>query len=85
MLAVAFQTPVVVLIAGWARIIERKTLGKYRRWAFGVCVILGAILTPADPLSMLLMAGAMYVLFELGMALLIVFPPGGKWAEPEQR
>lgn len=73
---VGFQTPVVVLLLGWAGIVERKTLAKYRKYAVAVCTIAGAILTPADPLSMMLLAIPLYVLFELGMLLLIVFPPG---------
>lgn len=78
---VGFQTPVVVLLLGWARIIERAWLARYRRYALAVCAIAGAILTPADPLSMILLAIPLYLLFELGMFLLIVFPPGGRVAE----
>ncbi len=73
---VGFQTPVVVLLLGWARIIERAWLAKYRRYAFAVCAVLGAVLTPADPLSMILLMIPLYLLYELGMFLLVVFPPG---------
>jgi len=73
-----FQTPVVVLVLGWARIVTRAFLAKYRRYAVAVCAILGAVLTPADPVSMVLLAGPLYVLFELGLLLLVVFPPGGR-------
>lgn len=73
---VGFQTPVVVLLLGWAGIVERKTLGNYRKYAVAASAIAGAILTPADPLSMMLLAIPLYILFELGMLLLIVFPPG---------
>lgn len=71
---VAFQMPIVVLLLGWARIIRRETLAKYRRHVIAICAVLGAILTPADPLSMLLMAIPLYLLFELGMILLVVLP-----------
>lgn len=74
---VGFQTPVVVLLLGWAGIVERVWLARYRRYAFAVCVVAGAVLTPADPLSMMLLAVPLYLLFELGMLLLIVFPPIG--------
>ena len=82
---VGFQTPVVVLLLGWAGIVERKTLAKYRKYAVAVCTVAGAVLTPADPLSMMLLAIPLYILFELGMLLLIVFPPN--WGKPadEQR
>lgn len=71
---IGFQTPVVVLLLGWAGIVTRQTLGRYRRHAVLVCSIAGAVLTPADPLSMILLAIPLYVLFELGMLLLRVWP-----------
>ncbi|KAA0213734.1 MAG: preprotein translocase subunit TatC [Leptolyngbya sp. PLA3] len=71
---VAFQMPIVVLLLGWAGIIDRQTLARYRRHVCAVCAVLGALLTPADPLSMLLMAIPLYLLFELGMILLVVLP-----------
>lgn len=71
---IGFQTPVVVLLLGWAGIVTRQTLAKYRRHAVLACAIAGAVLTPADPLSMVLLAIPLYVLFELGMLLLRVWP-----------
>lgn len=73
-LAVAFQMPVVVLLLGWAGLVTPAFLGKYRRHAALVCAVLGAVLTPADPISMLLLAGPLYVLYEFGMLLLRVLP-----------
>lgn len=72
--ALAFQTPVVVLLLGWAGLIERHTVGKYRRHIALGCAVLGALLTPADPVSMALLAGPLYLLFELGMVLLGLLP-----------
>jgi tRNA(adenine34) deaminase len=74
---VGFQTPVVVLLLGWAGIVDARLARPYRRYAFAICVVAGAVLTPADPLSMMLLAVPLYLLFELGMLLLIVFPPVG--------
>ncbi|MCL4221426.1 MAG: twin-arginine translocase subunit TatC [Phycisphaerales bacterium] len=71
---VAFQMPIVVLLLGWAGIVDRQTLARYRRHVIAACAILGALLTPADPLSMMLMAIPLYLLFELGMVLLVVLP-----------
>jgi sec-independent protein translocase protein TatC len=79
---VGFQTPVVVLLLGWAGIVGRDWLRRYRRQAVAVSVVAGAVLTPADPLSMILLAVPLYLLFELGMLLLIVFPPGRDRREP---
>jgi sec-independent protein translocase protein TatC len=72
----AFQTPVVVLLLGWAGIIDRKFLSKYRKHAILVCAIAAAILTPGDPASMILMLIPLYLLYELGGILLKYFPAG---------
>ena len=39
----------------------------------GIC-ILGAVLTPADPISMFVLAVPLYLLYELGVVLLRLFP-----------
>jgi sec-independent protein translocase protein TatC len=71
----AFQTPVVVLLLGWAGIVRVSTLAKFRRHAAAVCAIAGAVLTPSpDPASMLLLAVPMYLLYELGGILLWLLP-----------
>jgi len=75
--SIAFQTPVVVLLLGWARVVDRPLLGRIRKPVGMACVVAAAVLTPADPLSMTLLAVPLYFLYEFGMLLLIVFPPGG--------
>jgi len=71
---VAFQTPVVVVMLGWVGLLNPKIMTKYRRHAIAVSAILGAVMTPADPLSMLLLAGPLYALYELGLFILKVLP-----------
>ncbi len=73
-LAAAFQTPVVVLLLGWVGLIRRETMIRYRRHAIMVALVIGAIATPADPISMLFLAVPLYFLYELGLLLLVVFP-----------
>lgn len=73
-LAIAFQMPVVVLLLGWAGIVNPPMLTRYRRHAILVCAVLGAVLTPADPISMLLLAVPLYILYELGVFLLRALP-----------
>jgi len=73
--AVGFQTPLVVLLLAWAGIVDRPFLLRYRRHAIMVCAIAAALLTPADPLSMILLAVPLYLLYELGLALILLLPP----------
>lgn len=72
--AVGFQTPVAVLLLGWAGLVERPMLVKYRKQAIMICALSAALLTPADPLSMVLLAVPLYLLFELGGLLIVLLP-----------
>jgi sec-independent protein translocase protein TatC len=72
--SLGFQMPVVVLLAGWVGIIEPTDLLKFRKQVAMGCMVAGAILTPADPLSMLLLAMPLYVLFEFGVILHRILP-----------
>lgn len=72
--SVGFQTPAVVLLLGWVGIIEPKSLLKYRRQVALACMVIGAVLTPADPTSMVLLAVPLYFLFELGVILHRLLP-----------
>jgi sec-independent protein translocase protein TatC len=74
MFALAFQAPVVVLLLGWIGIITVETLKKNRRMVIFIIAAIAAIFTPPDPLSMILLAVPLYVLFEFGVLLLWLFP-----------
>jgi Sec-independent protein secretion pathway component TatC len=75
--AVAFQMPLVILLLGWVGIIRVELLRSNRRIAFFVLVIIAAIVTPTtDITSMALMTIPLYLLYELGILLLIAVPPG---------
>ncbi len=71
---IAFQTPVVVVMLGWIGILNPQLMSRYRKHAIAVSAILGAFMTPADPLSMLLLATPLYLLYELGLFILRVLP-----------
>lgn len=73
-MAVAFQTPVVVLLLCWTGLIDPKAMGKHRKYAVLVAAVLGALLTPADPISMFALAVPLYTLYELGLLIARVLP-----------
>lgn len=64
---IAFQLPVVMMIIGWSRLVAPEVISKYRRYCIFVCFVLGALLTPADPISMVALAVPLWGLFELGL------------------
>lgn len=73
-MAIAFQTPVVVLLLCWTGLIDPRAMGKHRKYAVLAAAVLGAILTPADPLSMFALAVPLYTLYELGLLIARVLP-----------
>ena len=62
---VALQLPLVVFVLGWLGVISSATLRHYRRLAIVIIFVLGMVLTPPDPMSQILMAVPMCVLYEL--------------------
>jgi sec-independent protein translocase protein TatC len=75
--ALGFQTPVAVLLLGWLGIVDRAFLARRRKYAVFAAAVVAAVLTPSpDPFSMLILAGPLYVLYELGLFMLKVLPAG---------
>lgn len=73
--SVAFQLPIVLLLLSWVGLVEAKSLAKVRRYVMLGCAVAGAILTPQDPFSMILLGGALYLLFEFGLLLMRFVTP----------
>ncbi|MEM6552013.1 MAG: twin-arginine translocase subunit TatC [Planctomycetota bacterium] len=64
---IAFQLPVVMFVLGVSGLVEAGLLARYRKYALFGAFALGALLTPADPISMLVLAVPLYGLFEVGL------------------
>ena len=73
-ITIAFQMPLVILLLGWVGLADRRFLQRNRRYALLVCALLGAVLTPADVLSMVLLLIPLYLLYEFGIVLLRFAP-----------
>lgn len=68
--ALAFQLPVLQLLLGALGLIKARTMLAAWRWVVVLAAIAGAVLTPStDPITMLLLSGAITALFLLGVAL----------------
>ena len=66
----AFQLPVLQLVLGSLGLVQWKGMISSWRWVVMLSAIAGAILTPStDPITMLLLSGAISALFLLGVAL----------------
>lgn len=67
MIGVVFEFPTVVLVLSSLGVLTRSTLRKYRKHAIVVVLCVSAIITPADPLSMIVLAVPLYALFEFSI------------------
>ena len=62
-----FQIPLILFVLGWLGIITSDTLRHYRRFAIVIAFVLGMALTPPDPMSQLLMAVPLCLLYEVSI------------------
>ena len=68
--ALAFQLPVLQLLLGALGLIDAPTMLRAWRWVVLASALAGAVLTPStDPVTMLLLAGAIMALYLVGVAL----------------
>ena len=72
--ALAFQVPLVVLVVLRGGLAERVMLTHYRRHLWFTSIVVGAMLSPPDPLSLALIAAPMIVLFEVALLIDTIIP-----------
>ena len=62
-----FQIPLVMFVLGWLGVISSETLRKWRKFAIVFAFVLGMVLTPPDPMSQMLMALPLCILYEISV------------------
>ena len=62
-----FQLPVVMTLLGLANLISSKVMAKGRRYAIVAVVVVAAVVTPPDPISQLMLAVPMVLLYEVSI------------------
>ena len=77
-MGLVFQLPVIAFFLGKMGVIESAMLAKYRRHAFIIIMIVAAIITPPDVMTLVLVTIPLYLLFELSIKVL-------KWAERKKK
>ena len=65
--AFVFQLPIVVFFLTKAGLINPSFMKSYRRHAFVVILVLGALITPPDPFSQVLVSLPLYGLYEISI------------------
>ena len=67
---IIFELPLVLALLSYIRVITAAFLTRNRRYAILLIAVLSAVLTPTpDIFNMTLMAGPLYLLFEIGVVL----------------
>lgn len=64
---IVFEFPSVLAVLSKMGLVTRSSLRKYRRHALVGILVVAAIITPADPVSMLIAAAPLYLLYELSV------------------
>jgi len=83
---IAFELPLAITLLSRLRVLTPDLLARYRKHAMMVNLILSAILTPtSDLFNLLLMAGPLIILYEIGIVSARVFgrPPARPPAEED--
>ena len=68
-----YQLPIISLILTKLKIINYEFLKQMRSIAFVLFLVFGALISPPDPLSQLLIAFPLYILYELGIMVSYIF------------
>lgn len=76
-LGIIFEIPVFMFLLAKMGFITSRWLRTKRRWMILISFIFGAVATPTDPISQLVVAGPTWLLFEIGM-LLVRFAERGR-------
>ncbi len=71
LIGLTFEFPTLVLALSSLGIIGKEMLRKGRKTAFVVVLVVSAFITPADPVSMFVLALPLYLLYELSILLCI--------------
>jgi sec-independent protein translocase protein TatC len=67
-LGVIFELPLVMALLGMLGVVNAKWLMKYQRHAFLLCLAAAAVITPTgDVVNLSIMAGPMFICYELGV------------------
>lgn len=71
--AVVFELPLALALLSAVGIVNASQLRSFRKYAYVGAFVLGAVLTPADPLSQIMMAAPLVFFYEIGILFAVMF------------
>jgi len=72
---VSFEVPIFTILLIWTGVISRASMVEKRPYVIVLAFVVGAVLTPPDPVSQTLLAVPIWMLFELGLFFSRFFAP----------
>jgi sec-independent protein translocase protein TatC len=76
---VAFELPVVMAVMGWLGIIKARQLLRFDKYALILAFVVGGVLTPGpDVLSQVLMAGPLFLLYNVSILVVWLIEKGAR-------
>ena len=67
LIGIVFEFPTVAVVLSHLGIVTRRTLQAGRKYAVVVILVLAALITPSDPVSMIVLALPLYALYEFSI------------------
>ncbi len=64
---IAFEIPIATILLIWTGVVTPQSLAGKRPYVVVMCFVVGMLLTPPDVISQALLAGPMWILFEIGV------------------
>lgn len=68
-LGLLFELPIVIMFLTKIRLLNPKRLRKFRRYAYFILLIIGALITPPDVISAIIVTIPMIILYEISIGL----------------
>lgn len=68
MMGVVFQLPILTFFLAKMRIVDAEMMSNYRRHALMLILIVASIITPPDIFTLILVAGPLYLLYEISIS-----------------
>ena len=81
----AFETPVALVLMVKTGFVTPAKLGEMREYVLVGAFVVGAIFTPPDIVSQIMLAVPVYLLYELGIVASRILVPGAREVEAQQR
>lgn len=69
-MGLVFQLPVIAFFLGKLEVVSSEMLGSYRKYAFLIIMLVAAIITPPDLMTLILVTIPLYLLYEVSIMVL---------------